>query len=80
MGYRGSKERNRRLKKLSRITKGYYCAAWYDEDKKRYVRYYRGKRSKYLKTRSNRNFRHDRTKDIQNCGYRKTFDFWWELY
>ena len=38
MGYRGSQERNRRLKKLYDETNNWYGAgAYYDEDKKRYI-------------------------------------------
>ena len=43
-------------------------------------RYYRGKRSRYLKQQSNKKVRHYKG-SIKNGGhYRRIFDYWWELY
>ena len=82
MNHQGSVERKRRLKKLSDLTRHNYGGggAWYNEEKKRYIRYYRGSRSKYLKKLGNRRVRRDRTRVLNNGEYRKVFDFWWELY
>ena len=53
-------------------------AIWYNEEKRRWIRFYKSKRAKYLRNLSNRKVR--RTKDIPNGGsYRRTFDYWWEL-
>lgn len=83
MGYRGSRERNRRLKKLYNETKNEYGAgAYYDEDKGRYVEYSPNRKSghtKYLRKLSNRKVR--KSKDYLNHGaYRKMYDYWWELF
>ena len=71
MGYRRSKERNRRLKKLYDETKNWYGAgAYYDEDKKRYIRYSPCKNSgytKYLRKVANRKVR--RSKDCLKHGH-----------
>lgn len=80
MGYFDSKERARRLENLQKET-SHNCVggAYYDERKGRIVRYYRGKRSKYLKQLSSKKCRHsDAT--LQNSQYKKVFDYWWELF
>ena len=83
MGYRRSNERNRRLKKLYDETKNWYGAgAYYDEDKKRYIRYSPCRNSgyaKYLRKVANRKVR--RSKDcLKHGSYRKVYDYWWELF
>lgn len=80
MGYKCSQERNRRLKKLASKTCGYLGGVWFDEDKNRYIRYYRGKRSPLLKRQSNKKIRRDKDNIYQKNKYRRVFDFWWELY
>ena len=81
MGYFGCKERNKRLKRIYNNTKHSYASGvWFDDDKNRFIRYYRGKRSKYLKKLSNRKFRHMKNESLQNSQYKKVFDYWWELY
>lgn len=53
---------------------------WYHPDKERFVRYYRGKRSKQIKKNCNRRLRKMQV-DISNGGlYKKYTEFWWELY
>lgn len=82
MSYRRSRERNRRLKKLYEETKHSYGAgAWYDEDKNRFIKYSCGgkKYKKYLKKLSSKKARRYKG-DMQNCEYKKTFDYWWELF
>ena len=80
MGYKCSQERNRRLKKLSTKTRGYLAGVWFDEEKNRYIRNYRGKRSPFLKRQSNKKIRRDKDNIYQKNKYRRVFDFWWELY
>ena len=42
-------------------------------------RYYRSRYAKYARVQSNRKVR--RTRNVpQHCGYRRVFDFWWEIY
>jgi len=55
---------------------------WYDEERDLYIRYWRGRRSKYLKNVGNRRFRKtDINKFIgKSNAHKKVFDFWWELY
>lgn len=84
MDYRGSQERNRRLKKLCDETKysSRGAGAYYDEDKKRYIRYSPCRNSgyaKYLRKVANRKVR--RSKDcLKHGSYRKVYDYWWELF
>ena len=80
MGYFGSKNRNKKLNKIYQSTKNSYgSGVWFDEDKNRLIRYYRGKRSKFLKRLGNRKFRRIKNSELQNCQYKKVFDYWWEL-
>lgn len=79
MSHKGSQERNRRLKKLSTKTRGYLAGVWFDEEKDRYIRYYRGKRSSFLKRQSTKKIRQDKDNIYQKNKYRRIFDFWWEL-
>lgn len=82
MGYLRSKERNRRLEKLYEETKNSYGAGvWYDEKKGRYIRYSCGgrKHKRYLKKLSSKKARRYQG-DMQNSDYKRTFDYWWELY
>ena len=52
---------------------------WIENSKPYYKRWYRGKRSKYLKNQSNRKIR--RYKGEIHNGYQchKIYDYWWEL-
>ena len=43
-------------------------------------RLYRGSRSKFLKRRSNKKVRRYQREFPNHGGYRRVFDFWWELY
>lgn len=82
MGYHGSRERNRRLKRLYSQSKNTYAAsgAYFDEDKDRIVRYYRGKHSKVLKQLSSKKCRRIRLMALQHSQYKRIFDYWWELF
>lgn len=84
MGYCGSQERNRRLKKLFDETKNSSRGgggAFYDEDKGRYIKYSPRRKpghAKFLRRVANRKVR--RNKDhLRNGQYRKVYDYWWEL-
>lgn len=80
-GYFRSKERYKRLKHLYEETKhSYGSGVWYDNEKKRFIRAYRGSRSKYLKQLGNRRVRRIKDEDLSNGQYKKVFDYWWELY
>lgn len=82
MGYRRSKERKHRLKKLAEETSHHYNAgAWYNENKGVYERFAAGGRKyrKYLRKLSSKRVRRYKG-DMQNSDYKRTFDYWWELY
>ena len=81
MSYHRSKERNRRLRKLYEETKHSYGAgAWYNERKRRYIKYTCGSQNikKCLKKLSRKRAR-DFKGDMQNSDYKKTFDYWWNV-
>ena len=81
MNYHSNRERNRKLKKLYEETKhSYGSGAWFDEDKGRYIKYTCGGRKykKYLKKLSSKKARKYKG-EMQNCDYKRTFDYWWEL-
>lgn len=50
------------------------------DDEEYYIRFYRGKRSKYLKKLSNKKVRKYDGEISGKGGYKKLFDYWWELY
>ena len=83
-GYFRSKERDRRLKKLYDATKsGYGAGAWYNEEKKRYIRCSNSNTTgytKWLRRLSNRRIRRMKDVTLNNGQYKKVFDYWWELY
>lgn len=83
MGYRRSRESKRRLKKLSEATEGYSPGgAWYNPDKKRYVRYHGSNTpgyTKFLRRMSNRKVR-KYGELLNNSLYKKAYDYWWILY
>lgn len=78
MCYRRSRESKRRLKKLSEETTDYSPGgAWFNPDKKRYIRFHGSNTPglmKYLRRISNRRVRkHD---DVLNNGsYKKVYDY-----
>ena len=83
-GYFRSKERNKRLKKLYSETKNSYGeGAWYDEEKKRYIKCSSSNTTgytKWLRRLSNRRVRKMKDITLNNCQYKKVFDYRWELY
>lgn len=80
MSHRRKMEENHRLKLLFNQTQhSYGSGAYYDDDKKRYIRWYAPRRGKYYRKLSNRKVRH--TKYLVNGNiYKKYFDYWWTLY
>lgn len=81
------------LKHLEKVSRKYPQAVTYQDEiyigklgyvknpKPYYKRWYRGKRSKYLKRQSNKKIR--RCKGELHNGYHhihKLYDFWWELF
>lgn len=82
MSYHRSQERNRRLKKLYNETKNSYgSGVWYDDENNRYIKYTCRSRKykKYLKKISSKKTRRYKG-DLAHCDYKKTFDYWWELF
>jgi len=80
MSHRRKMEEKHRLKHLYHQTQSFYeTGVYYDEDKKRYIRWYAPRRAKYYRRISNKKVRH--TKYLVNGNtYKKYFDYWWELY
>lgn len=82
MGHRRTKQERKKLRRLYDETKHSYGAGvWYDEQKHRFIRYSMGSggRSTFLKKQSNKRVR--RAEDVGNhCGYRRHFDYNWELF
>lgn len=83
MGYRRSKQRQRRLKKLYEDTKNSCRAgAWYDDDKERYIRYSPSNTPGYTKSlRRITNKKIRKNGDLLNHGlYKRIHDYWWTLF
>ena len=81
MSHKRKCEEKRRLKKLYEKTKHTYgTGVWFNKDKNRYIKY--SCHNKWLKTHCRRMVRR-RMKNIgmspKGNGYRKLFDYWWEL-
>lgn len=76
--YYRNKENQKRWKKISEeITRYSPSGAYYDEKKKCYVRYYKGKHYTYYKRLSNRKIR-----NMMKRGHsysKKLYDFWWNV-
>lgn len=85
MSFNRKKEDKIRLEKLYLKTKNRYgCGVYYDENKKRYIKYSYGSKlfRKYLKRQSSKKVRikFDKYNKIQEKSlYKKTFDYWWNL-
>lgn len=80
MSHRRKARENCRLKCLYKQTQySSRAGAYYDEDKKRYMRWYAPRIGKYYRRISNKKVR--RKKYLVNGNtYKKYFDYWWELY
>jgi len=82
MSHKRKKEDNRRLKKLYDETKNWYGAgAYYNEKKNRYIKY--SCHNTWLKSHCQkmirRKLKNDFSTGISKGGYKKFFDYWWEL-
>ncbi len=74
MYYRSRKEQEK-LKKLYENKRTHYYEVYYDEEKKIYRRYYKGKGYTYLKKVANR---HNRRLVKKGVPYNKNYyDLWW---
>lgn len=80
MSHRRKMEEKRKLKRLYKQTQySSRAGAYYDEDKKRYMRWYAPRIGKYYRRISNKKVR--RKKYLVNGNtYKRYFDYWWELY
>lgn len=88
-GYERDKKYKRKLERIADCDSGYPQGAyrvdsdrkWTDDPEKTlYVkREYRGKRSTYLKKQAAKRFRRYKKYVADGAGYRRVFDFWWEL-
>ena len=74
-------ENQRRLKKLA-YQHGYYKpgTVYYDRKLERWIKTWRGSRSKYLKNQCNRKLRQYNGKLVNGGHFKKATEFWWELY
>ena len=83
MGYKQSRERNRRIKKLYEQTRTSYArGAYYDKKKKRIIRYHMRQNSnvpRFYRKQANRAVRREKGDILNHGGYRKQYDYWWEL-
>lgn len=66
----------KRLKYLANLP-GWESGAYYSDKKKRFVRMYRGSRSKYLKHVGNKAIRRYHKGISSGSNYKKVYDFWW---
>ena len=81
MSWKQSRERQKRLKKISENTgDNGVRGAYYDEKKERIVRLSVGPRCGRMRRISNRKTRRTRKEYAQYGGYRKVFDLWYELF
>ena len=88
-GYKRKVKYKQYLERLADEARGYPCGAYRvsydgsytdDPDDTLYIRReYRGQRSAYIKNRSNRKIRRYNGDISSGGGYKKIFDYWWEL-
>ena len=81
MAWKQSRERNIRLKKRCKgpfmpLTRGVF----YNEEKGRCIHYYVGSRSKFLRKVSNKKVRRYNKLYANYSGYRKIYDYWYEMF
>ncbi len=89
MAWKQSRERRRRLKRLAEHSNG-LMGAYYDEEKGKYVRIFLSDRAKPLRVIGNRKLRRisrryclredERAFIPDRGGYRRFYDYWWELF
>ena len=80
MSHRRKMKEKHKLKHVYNQTKSFYgVGAYYDKDKKRYMRWYAPRIGKFYRRISNKKVRHAKYLTNGNS-YRKYFDYWWELH
>ena len=80
MSHRRKMKEKHKLKHVYNQTKSFYgVGVYYDEDKKRYMRWYAPRIGKFYRRISNKKVRHAKYL-INGNSYRKYFDYWWELH
>ena len=80
MSHRRKVKEKHRLKHLYSQTQfSYGAGAYYDEDKKRYIRWYAPRIGKFYRRISNKKVRREKYL-VNGNTYKKYFDYWWELY
>jgi len=67
-------------KRLAQIHKETWWPVGYDEETKRYKRYYYSGRKGLAKYISNRRVRYTKDFATDGGGYRKLFDYWWHVF
>lgn len=79
MSHQAAQERNRRLKKLTEETNGNYCSgAYYDQEKRRYVKF--SSHNKGIKKLCRRQTRRKLKKSsLQHAGYKRVYDYFWQI-
>lgn len=82
MSHRRDIQEKKKLRSLYKKTSNKMKGCYFDERKGRYIQCYfsgNNKYTKYLKRQSNKAIR--RNKDLfVRSGYKRCFDYWWELY
>ena len=68
----------KKLKKLNKYP--WWWIAYFDDEKGFYKRYYLSERKKFIKKCSNKKVRKSVNFSLKGAGYRKCYDFWWELF
>lgn len=67
-------------KKLEKLDKYSWWAVYFDDKKGFYKRYYLSGRKKFIRKCSNKKVRKSVGFSLKGAGYRKCYDFWWELF
>lgn len=78
MSHRRKMQERHKLKHLFKQTKNSLIGAYYDEDKKRYIRWYSPRIGKFYRKISNKRVR--KTKYLPNGNsYKKNYDYEWNI-
>lgn len=80
MSYRRKIGDKHRLQKTYRATRNScLVGVYYDRRKGRLMRFYQSRMAKYLRRCGNKRVRNAEI-TLQHGGYRKIYDYWWELW
>ena len=76
------KHQNKTLEqaKLKKIANMAWWPVYYNEESERYIRCYYSRKRKYAKICSNKIVRKAQEFSLKGAGYRKLFDYWWEIF